>query len=254
DREEWTAIVAHIITPILQERCLVVVASPPTNVKRQTGVVRTILLQPNATPVATTEQLPFSNHHELSLAGLITNLPWALTSEGNFTILLRNQSACYTLFNERNALNAYYQLEFNNIIHPWLTNPRNRLFIGWLPAGIPTPPLLPYVLNLSKLKQHSVPPTYYSPATSWRLAKERAKLDTLDHLRPKTWGKHFPDLGVMGPQADTTHTDLGSIDKFSVSVTIRLFNPGNTSWTTAHYMSATGKRGCGLKNPKTNCY
>ncbi|KAF8625109.1 hypothetical protein AX15_005545 [Amanita polypyramis BW_CC] len=197
DREEWTSTVAHIITPILQERCLVIVASPPTNVKRQTGVVHTILLQPNTTPAVTTAHLPFSNHHELSLAGLITNLPRALTFEGDFTILLRNQAACHMLFNERNALNAYYRLEFNNIIHPWLTNPRNRLFIGWLPAGIPTPPLLPYVLNLNKLKQHSVPPTYYSPATSWHLAKECAKLDTLDQLRPKTWGKHFPDLGVL---------------------------------------------------------
>ncbi|KAF8621460.1 hypothetical protein AX15_007779, partial [Amanita polypyramis BW_CC] len=129
EREEWTSTIAHIITPILQERCLVIVASPPTNVKRQTGVVCTILLQPNATPMATTQHLPFSNHHELSLAGLITNLPRALTSKGNFTILLRNQAACSTLFNECNSLNAYYQLEFNNIIHLWLTNPRNRLFI-----------------------------------------------------------------------------------------------------------------------------
>ncbi|KAF8631723.1 hypothetical protein AX15_002228 [Amanita polypyramis BW_CC] len=197
DREQWTSTVAHIIAPILQERCLVVVASPPTNVKRQTGVVRTVLLHPNTSPVVTTTHLSLSNHHELSLAGLITALPQALSSEGDFTILLRNQAACYTLFNERNTLNAFYRLEFNTIIQPWLENPRNRLFIGWLPAGIPTPSLSRHILNLNKLKQRSAPPTYYSPATSWHLAKERARLDTLDLLRPKTWGKHFPDLGVL---------------------------------------------------------
>ncbi|KAF8633835.1 hypothetical protein AX15_001212 [Amanita polypyramis BW_CC] len=148
-------------------------------------------------PQAFTQHLPFSNHHELSLAGLITNLPTALTCEGDFTILLRNQAACFTLFNERNSLNAHYRFEFNNIIQPWLHNPHNRLFIGWLPAGIPTPLIQHLMMDLGKSKQRSPPPTYYSPATSWRLAKEQGKRDSLATLHPKTWGKHFPDLGIL---------------------------------------------------------
>ncbi|KAF8624566.1 hypothetical protein AX15_005809 [Amanita polypyramis BW_CC] len=118
DWEEWTSTVTQIIAPILQERCIVVVASPPMNIKWQTGIVRSMLLKPNSTPEALTQHLPFSNHHELSLARLITNLPKALDFEGDFTILLRNQAACFSLFNERNSLNAYYRHEFNNIIHP----------------------------------------------------------------------------------------------------------------------------------------
>ncbi|KAF8626072.1 hypothetical protein AX15_005095 [Amanita polypyramis BW_CC] len=197
DLDEWKMTVAHIITPILLEKCIIVVASPPTNVRQQTGVVRSIILHPNNPSQVYTQHLPFSNHHELSLMGLIDNLPKALATNGDLTILLCNQAACLTLFNKRNLLNAFYRHEFNALIHPWLQNTQNRLFIGWLLAGIPTLTLHPYILDLGKLRQRSSPPMYYSPATSWQLAKEQAKCDTLELLCPRTLGKHFPDLGIL---------------------------------------------------------
>ncbi|KAF8624101.1 hypothetical protein AX15_006044 [Amanita polypyramis BW_CC] len=46
DLDEWKTVVTHILTPILQETCIVVVASPPTNIKRQKGLVHPALLKP----------------------------------------------------------------------------------------------------------------------------------------------------------------------------------------------------------------
>ncbi|KAF8621692.1 hypothetical protein AX15_007581 [Amanita polypyramis BW_CC] len=189
--DEWKTKVTNILTPILNENCILVVASPPTNIKRQKGLVCTIILQPGSMPKVFTQHLTYSNHHELTLAGLIDNLPTALTITGDVTILLHNQAAIYTLFNERNTLNAYYHHEFNNTIHLWLTNTNNQLFLGWLPAGIPLPIIQPYILKLGKQRQQGTPPMYYTLATSWCLAKEQARRGKLRFI---TAAKNNPKL------------------------------------------------------------
>ncbi|KAF8622423.1 hypothetical protein AX15_007030 [Amanita polypyramis BW_CC] len=149
--EDWKSQVAHILNPILQETCLIVIASPPTNVKRQTGAHRSIILHHNQPPIVTTKQWSLSNHHELTLAGLIDSLPTLLHNTGDVTILLHNKSATQTLFNEKTTINGHYVMSFNKIILPWLQNPTNRIFIGWIPANYSTPIIKPYILKLAQL-------------------------------------------------------------------------------------------------------
>ncbi|KAF8630288.1 hypothetical protein AX15_003021 [Amanita polypyramis BW_CC] len=194
--EEWTSQVVHILDPILQETCLIVITSPPTNIKQQKGVHCSILLCHNQRPIVTTKHWSLSNHHELSLVGLIDSLPTLLQNTGDVTILLHNKSATQTLFNEKTTINGHYVMSFNKAILPWLWNPMNRIFIGWIPANYSTPAIKPYILKLGKTRLNSPPLTYYSAATSWRLTKEALITEAHILLHPKTQGKHFPDLGI----------------------------------------------------------
>ncbi|KAF8622450.1 hypothetical protein AX15_007004 [Amanita polypyramis BW_CC] len=159
--KNWKSRVAHILDPILQETCLIIVASPPTNVKRQKGVHRSILLNPNQCPSVTTKHWPLSNHHEITLAGLMDSLPNLLLHSGDVTILLRNKSATQSLFNEKATINGHYIVTFNQIIQPWLQTPTNRLFISWIPANYTTPVIKPYILKLGVKHIASAPPIYY---------------------------------------------------------------------------------------------
>ncbi|KAF8621455.1 hypothetical protein AX15_007784, partial [Amanita polypyramis BW_CC] len=114
--DKWKAQVAHILEPMLQETCLIILASPPTNMVQQKGLYCSILLHPNQPHLITTKHLPLSNHHELTLAGLIDSLPMLLQSTRDINILLWNQAAMFSLFNERTTINAHYRLSFNQAI------------------------------------------------------------------------------------------------------------------------------------------
>ncbi|KAF8623913.1 hypothetical protein AX15_006134 [Amanita polypyramis BW_CC] len=196
DIENWKTQVAHILDPILMETCLIVTASPPTNVRRQKGVHCSIILRHNQTPIVSAKHWSLSNHHELLLVGLIDSLPTLLESLGDVTILLQNKSATQTLFNKKTTINGHYVMSFNKTILLWLHMPTNRLFIGWIPASYSSPAIKPYILKLGKAHISAPSPTYFSTATSWRLAKEALITEAYTSLHPKTRGKHFPDLGI----------------------------------------------------------
>ncbi|KAF8623176.1 hypothetical protein AX15_006478, partial [Amanita polypyramis BW_CC] len=163
--ENWKSQVAHILDPILQETCLIIVASLPINIKRQKGVHRSILLNSNQCPIVSTKHWPLSNHHELTMAGLMDSLPSLLQYSGDVTILLHNKSATQSLFNEKATINGHYMVMFNKLIKPWLQTPTNRLFIGWIPANYTSPAIKPYILKLGAKHIASTPPIYYSAAT-----------------------------------------------------------------------------------------
>ncbi|KAF8623780.1 hypothetical protein AX15_006190 [Amanita polypyramis BW_CC] len=192
--EQWLAEVKTLIDPLLLETTLVVLASPPANARRQKGVVQTILFTPGSPPQAQTIKLQMSNHHELTLAGIVHATPSLLTTTGHVNLLIRNQAALSTLFPKKNGPNSHYGHTFNSLALPWLQNQSNFLHLGWIPAQYVPNHLKHLFLNLGKLRPSAPHPATVTAPTAWRLIKEEQITLSAQTLSVKR-GAHWPDLG-----------------------------------------------------------
>ena len=155
---------------------IIVLASPPANVKHQWGLYCLICITPNKPLQHTTKHLQLSNHHELTPAGILDAITSLTEHTGPVNILVHNKPALSTIFSTKHNINAHYAIQANKILLQWLnSSDNNKIYWGWFPMGYTHPTLCSLDLHLGKLCKKGTQPMHPLAATAHRIHKEEQK-------------------------------------------------------------------------------
>ncbi|KIL71730.1 hypothetical protein M378DRAFT_20011 [Amanita muscaria Koide BX008] len=154
-----------------------------------------------------------SNHHELTLIGLVDACERITLTRGHQFLLARNLSALLTITSPSLGRNRHYARTFDRLLKGWfLEDPSNTITLGWYPKEY-NPEALKHLPNWTRAQRVTTncPPASPSAATLLRVAKATmTKTIRVRNARRKL-GKHFPQLGP-GPSAKQAKPHLRFIN------------------------------------------
>jgi hypothetical protein len=206
DIQQWSdSVTTQIQGLIANTPTVYVLASNPGHLALRTGAYAFTITQPGLPDVSESDDKHVSNHHELSLWGLVSSLSAVIREGivGPINILCRNQAAVSTILDVSSKHNRHYARSFNRLLSQWLEGSfLNSLTIGWLPKSFPHPvPVLAQRKAKATRKPRDRDPTFKSAATLLYIAKRDMNIDWNNTANnPKYCGRSFPRFrGRTGP-------------------------------------------------------
>ncbi|KIL69015.1 hypothetical protein M378DRAFT_8441 [Amanita muscaria Koide BX008] len=133
DIDQWILDISAILNPIMLAPGYLVLASPPGDVKKSSGAYSVqILPVMDEAPHSTHPHA--SNHHELTMMGLVNTIERIMLTEGHQYLLARNLSALITIMSPAFGRNQHYAHTADRLLKGWfLENPANSITLGWFP-------------------------------------------------------------------------------------------------------------------------
>ncbi|KIL64737.1 hypothetical protein M378DRAFT_178670 [Amanita muscaria Koide BX008] len=195
-----------------------ILASNPGHLPQRTGAFSFTITRPGLPDYSESQDKQISNHHELSLWGLVSSLSAVLRLgiQGPINMLCRNQSAISTILDTSSKHNRHYSRTFNRLLSQWLESSfLNSIAIGWLPKSYIHPvPLLAQKKAKATRQPRGRDPPFKSAATLLYITKRDLNIDW-DNISktPKYCGKSFPRFrGTTGPLKHNNGNKMMYID------------------------------------------
>ncbi|KIL53817.1 hypothetical protein M378DRAFT_19520, partial [Amanita muscaria Koide BX008] len=172
DIDAWIIEVSRVLDPVIQSPGFLVLASPPPDVRKGTGAYSVQVLPVTEEPPHSTHPHT-SNHHELTMIGLVDACERITLTRGHQFLLARNLAALLTITSPSLGRNRHYARTFDRLLKGWfMEDPSNTITLGWYPKEY-NPEALEHLPNWTRAARVSTgsPPASPSAATHLRIAK-----------------------------------------------------------------------------------
>jgi hypothetical protein len=132
--DRWARGIEIIVEDHADHPTFFVLASPPGNIHKRSGAFGFVLHMPHQQDLYASHPCDATNHHELSLAGIVDCLRHLEGLSGHVSVLARNQAAISTILDSSHKVNRHYARTADQILRKWFSRDiNNTITLGWIP-------------------------------------------------------------------------------------------------------------------------
>jgi hypothetical protein len=177
-----------------------VLASQPGNVHTMSGAFGYLLQETNMPELMVATPMDATNHHELTLQGLVTCIKCLHFHTGTVNILARNQAAITMVLDTSHKVNRHYARSANDELRKWLlADVNNELTLGWLPKEYRSTKTEQMRFEVKRARLRRPPPDILSAASILHEGKKNFHNDWNEELHSAQYTGHsFIRMGRNG--------------------------------------------------------